>query len=228
MELGSFIGMGSDQGKPVALDQAESHIFGLCLLNDWSARDIQAWESQPLGPFLSKNFATTLSPWVVTLQALEPFRAPAFSRSQEDRDPQLLPYLVSEQNQSRGGFDITVEVWLQSTEMRRQGMAPLRLSRGSFRDMYWTVAQMLTHHSSNGCNLRPGDLLGSGTISGPSPESLGCLLELTAGGTRSIDLPDGSRRTFLEHGDRVIFRAYCEREGYIRIGFGECRGRVGS
>jgi fumarylacetoacetase len=224
LELGAFVGRGNDQGRHVDLEDAESHIFGLCLLNDWSARDIQAWEAQPLGPFLAKNFASTISPWVVTMQALEPFRAPAFLRSPED--PQPLPYLSSQQNQSCGGLDITVEVWLRTREMCAEDIAPVRLSRGSFCDMYWTFAQMLTHHASNGCNLRPGDLLGSGTISGPRPDSLGCLLELTSGGTRAIQMPDGSRRTFLEDGDEVIFRAWCEREGVVRIGFGECRGRV--
>jgi fumarylacetoacetase len=224
LEIGAFVGMGNDQGTPVELENAESHIFGLCLLNDWSARDIQAWEAQPLGPFLAKNFASTISPWVVTMQALEPFRAPPFERPAGD--PQPLPYLSSQQNQSWGGFDITVEVWLRTRGMCAENIAPVRLSRGSFCDMYWTFAQMLTHHTSNGCNLRPGDLLGSGTISGSRPDSLGCLLELTAGGTRVIEMPDGSRRSFLEDGDEVIFRAFCEREGFLRIGFGECRGRV--
>jgi fumarylacetoacetase len=224
LEVGVFVGVGNRLGKPVPIDQARSHIFGLCLLNDWSARDIQAWESQPLGPFLAKSFATTLSPWVVPLEALEPFRAPAFARAEEDPAP--LPYLHSAEDQARGGIDLTVEVWLASQQMRETGAAPMRISRGNFRDTYWTIAQMLAHHTSNGCNLRPGDLFGSGTVSGPTRDSLGCLLELTRRGSEPFRLPTGEERHYLEDGDEVILRGYCEREGSVRIGFGECRGTV--
>jgi fumarylacetoacetase len=224
VEIGTFVGRGNDLGHPVALDEAEDHIFGLCLVNDWSARDIQAWESQPLGPFLSKSFATSLSPWIVTLDALAPFRCPAFVRP--PGDPQALPYLASTRNEREGGIDVTVEVYLRSALMRQQGREAVRLSRGSCRDMYWTMAQMLAHHTSNGCNLRPGDLLASGTISGPDEGSVGCLLEMTRRGTRPFELPTGEQRSFLADGDEVIFQAYCERHGYRRIGFGECSGLV--
>jgi fumarylacetoacetase len=216
MEVGLFIGRGNDLGTPISIDDAESHIFGLCLVNDWSARDIQAWEYQPLGPFLAKNFATTISPWIVTLDALEPFRVPAFARA--EGDPAPLPYLAQS---AAGGFDITVEVWLRSETMTE----PVRLSRGSFRDMYWTIAQLVAHHTSSGCNLRPGDLLASGTVSGPEKESRGSLLELAWRGSQPISLPNGEQRRFLEDGDEVILNAYCERDD-LRIGFGECRGRV--
>jgi len=211
-------------GEPVPIDQARSHIFGLCLLNDWSARDIQVWESQPLGPFLAKSFATTISPWIVPLEALEPFRVPAFSRA--PGDPAPLPYLCSPDDQASGGIEISVEVWLASQRMREAGAQPLRISLGNFRDAYWTIAQMLTHHTSNGCNLRPGDLFGSGTVSGPTRDSLGCLLELTRRGTEPFRLPTGEERCYLEDGDEVTLRAYCEREGCVRIGFGECRGTI--
>ncbi len=224
LEVGVFVGPANPLGKPVPIDQARSHIFGLCLLNDWSARDIQVWESQPLGPFLAKSFATTISPWIVPIEALEPFRAPAFSRA--PGDPAPLPYLHSAEDQAHGGIDITVEVWLASERMRNAGVAPARISRGNFRDTYWTIAQMLTHHTSNGCNLRPGDLFGSGTVSGPTRDSLGCLLELTRRGTEPFRLPTGEERRYLEDGDEVILRAYCEREGCVRIGFGDCRGTV--
>ncbi|HLH37347.1 MAG TPA: fumarylacetoacetase [Alloacidobacterium sp.] len=224
LEVGFFVAQGNARGEAIPLNKAEDHIFGLCLVNDWSARDIQAWEYQPLGPFLAKNFATTISPWVVTLDALEPFRLPAFHR--EAGDPQPLPYLSSEQNQQRGSIDVTLEVWLSSKRMRESGHAPIRLSKGNMRDLYWTPAQMLTHHASNGCNLRPGDLLASGTVSGPVKESVGCLLEMTRRGTEPIQLPTGEVRRFLEDGDEVIFRGYCEQEGHPRIGFGECRGTI--
>ncbi len=224
LEVGFFVAQGNARGEAIPLNKAEDHIFGLCLVNDWSARDIQAWEYQPLGPFLAKNFATTISPWVVTLDALEPFRLPAFHR--EAGDPQPLPYLSSEQNQQRGSIDVTLEVWLSSKRMRESGHAPMRLSKGNMRDLYWTPAQMLTHHASNGCNLRPGDLLASGTVSGPVKESVGCLLEMTRRGTEPIQLPTGEVRRFLEDGDEVIFRGYCEQEGHPRIGFGECRGTI--
>jgi fumarylacetoacetase len=215
MELGMFIGRGNALGSPVPAAAALEHVFGFCLVNDWSARDIQTWEYQPLGPFLAKNFATSISPWIVTLDALEPYRTTAFKRAEGDPEP--LPYLRDEV-----GFDITVEVWLRTARMTEA----VRLSRGNFRDMYWTVAQLVAHHTSNGCNLQPGDLLASGTISGTDKDSRGCLLELTWRGTEPIQLPSGETRKFLEDGDEVILRGYCEREGLPRIGFGECRGVV--
>jgi fumarylacetoacetase len=224
MELGCFVGPGNPLGEPVPIRDAEKHLFGVCLVNDWSARDIQSWEYQPLGPFLAKSFATTVSPWVVTLEALEPFRTRRFERAADDPAP--LPYLDSAEDQSRGGFDITVEVSLSSVRMRQKGIEPIRLSRGSTAELYWTLAQMFTHHTSNGCNLRPGDLFASGTISGPAADTRGCLLELTWRGRDPITLPNGEVRKFLEDGDEVIMRASCERPGATRIGFGECRGVV--
>ncbi|MGK7875571.1 MAG: fumarylacetoacetase [Xenococcaceae cyanobacterium] len=224
VEVGFLVGAGNELGQPIAIDKAEDHIFGLCLVNDWSARDIQAWEYQPLGPFLAKSFATTISPWVVTLEALRPFRCPAFPRAQED--PLPLPYLSSPLDTRLGGIDLTVEVLLRSTQMREEGMEAFPLSRASFTQMYWTLAQMLTHHSSNGCNLRPGDLLASGTVSGAEEGSQGSLLEITRRGCEPIELPTGEVRSFLADGDEVILRGYCEKEGYARVGFGECRGKV--
>ena len=224
MELGLFVGPGNRLGEAVTIERAEEQIFGYCLVNDWSARDIQAWEYQPLGPFLAKNFATTVSPWVVTAEALEPFRVPAFSRP--EGDPAPLPYLSSTRNAERGGLGVTVEVYLSTERMRREGLDPVRLSRGNAADLYWTPAQFVAHHTSNGCDLRPGDLLASGTISGPTKESRGCLLELTWRGAEPLALPNGESRKFLEDGDEVIMRGYCEREGAVRIGFGECRGKV--
>jgi fumarylacetoacetase len=224
MELGVFVGPGNQWGEPVPITRAEEQIFGFCLVNDWSARDIQAWEYQPLGPFLAKNFATTISPWVVTLEALEPFRARAFARPAEDPAP--LPYLTSPRNSERGAIAVTVEVHLSSARMRDQHQEPMRLSRGRAEDLYWTAAQLVAHHTSNGCRLRPGDLLARGTVSGPTREARGCLLELTWRGAEPLTLPTGETRKFLEDGDEVIMRGYCEREGAVRIGFGECRGRV--
>ena len=224
LELGAFVGPGTSLGARIPIDEAEAHLFGLALLNDWSARDLQAWEYQPLGPFLAKSVATTVSPWVVTLEALEPFRVPA--RARAAGDPAPLPYLASVVDQARGGFDVTVEAWLRTARMREAELPAVRLSRGSFAEMYWTVAQLLTHHASNGCNMRPGDLLGSGTISGDARDARGCLLELTWRGAEPVALPNGETRSFLEDGDEVILRAYCEREGAARIGFGECRGVV--
>ena len=224
LELGFFVGSGNELGQPILIDQAEEHIFGLCLVNDWSARDIQAWEYQPLGPFLAKSFATTISPWIVTLEALAPFRCPAFQRAEVDPSP--LPYLSNLDNTQKGGIDITLEVFLSSAQMRKQGIEPLRLSRGSFQQMYWTIAQMLTHHTSNGCNLRAGDLLASGTVSGESDSARGCLLEITQGGSNTVELPTGEVRSFLADGDEVILRGYCDQEGYARVGFGECRGMI--
>ncbi len=224
VEVGAFVGPGNARGESITIAGARERLFGLCLVNDWSARDIQKWEYQPLGPFLAKNFATTVSPWVVTMEALEPFRVPAFPRP--EGDPAPLPYLSDPDDQREGAFDITVEAFIESPRMRADGFEGVRVSRGNFRDMYWTLAQMLAHHASNGCNLRPGDLLASGTVSGEARESAGCLLERTWRGTEPIELPSGEKRTFLEDGDTVIIRAYCERDGAVRIGFGECRGTV--
>ena len=224
MEVGCFVGVGNQLGYPIGIDNAEDHIFGYCLVNDWSARDIQAWEYQPLGPFLAKSFATSLSPWVVTQEALAPFRCPALSRPAGDPDP--LPYLSASQNKNLGGLDLMVEVWIRSAQMHDQKMDPVRLSQASFKQMYWTWAQMLTHHTSNGCNLRPGDLLASGTVSGAREGSQGSLLEMTRRGTRPIELPTGEMRSFLAEGDEIILRGYSERAGFAKIGFGECRGIV--
>ncbi len=224
LEVGFFVGAPNELGQPIPIDNAEEHIFGLCLINDWSARDIQAWEYQPLGPFLSKSFATTISPWVVTLEALAPFRCPAFQRA--EGDPLPLPYLSSSLDASLGGIDLTVEVLLRSAQMREEGRSPFHLSRASFKQMYWTLAQMLTHHSSNGCNLRSGDLLASGTVSGAEEGSQGCLLEITQRGSQPIELPTGEVRSFLSDSDEVILRGYCEKEGYAKVGFGECRSIV--
>jgi fumarylacetoacetase len=223
-EIGFVIGPGNRLGKPISIAKALEHVFGVVLLNDWSARDIQTWEYQPLGPFLAKSFASTVSPWIVTLEALAPFRAPAFLRPEGDPGP--LPYLHDELDQRQGGFSVAVEMYLSSANMRATRMTPLRLSRGNYATSYWTPAQVVTHHASNGCNLRPGDLLGSGTISGQSPESVGAMLELTEGGKRPVRLPTGEMRAFLEDGDDVIERGRCEREGYVTIGFGEAAGRV--
>lgn len=224
LEVGILVGAGGRLGQRIPIDQAESHIFGICLVNDWSARDIQRWEYQPLGPFLSKSFATSISPWVVTLDALAPFRVSALKRPEGDPEP--LPHLRSPLDQSWGGIDLRLEVFLSSEQMRERGVEPLLLSRGNFRDMYWTMAQMLTHHSSNGCNLRSGDLMGSGTVSGPTKESRGCLLELTWRGTEPISLPTGETRRFLMDGDEVILKGYCERANAVHIGLGECRGII--
>ena len=193
-------------------------------MNDWSARDIQAWEYQPLGPFLGKSFATTISPWVVTLDALEPYRVPAAVRA--EGDPQPLPYLSQRARSGAGRVRLNLEVWLATAKMREAGQAAVRVSRGNLKDLYWTLAQMVTHHTSNGCNLRPGDLLATGTVSGATPESVGSLLERTKRGAEPLALPNGESRKFLEDGDEVILRGWCERDGWPRIGFGECRGVV--
>ncbi|MFO7694515.1 MAG: fumarylacetoacetase [Vicinamibacterales bacterium] len=224
LEVGVFIGQGNTLGEPVPIDAVEDHLFGLCLVNDWSARDIQAWEYQPLGPFLAKNFATTLSPWVVTLDALEPFRVAPSARPAGDPAP--LPYLVGEADIQRGAIDMALDVFISSAAMRERGLPPFRLSASNLRDLYWTLGQMATHHASGGCNLRPGDLMASGTVSGPSNDARGCLLELTRRGAEPITLPGGEARRFLEDGDEVIFRASCRRAGAVPIGFGECRGVV--
>jgi fumarylacetoacetase len=224
LEVGFFVGYGNDLGKPLKISEAEDHIFGLCLINDWSARDIQRWEYQPLGPFLSKSFATTISPWIVMREALAPFRVPAFKRPEGDPEP--LAYLDSIQNRNRGGFDIKLESYLSTRQMREKKIGPHRLSCSNTKDLYWTLAQLLTHHSSNGCNLRPSDLIASGTVSGTTKDSFGCLIELTFRGNDPVQLPNGEVRRFLEDGDEVIFRGYGERDGFRRIGFGECRGRI--
>jgi fumarylacetoacetase len=224
MEVGAFIGRGNPLGEPVALSRADDHFWGLCLVNDWSARDIQTWEYQPLGPFLAKNFATTVSPWIVTIDALEPFRLPVPPRASGDPEP--LGYLADANDRQRGAFAIFVEVHLATERMRQHGVPAMRVSRGSFADMYWTLGQMLAHHTSNGCSLRPGDLIASGTVSGPAMDNRGCLLERTWRGTEPLELPTGERRAFLENGDEVIMRGYAEQEGFRRIGFGECRGTV--
>ena len=224
LELGAIVGVGNELGRPIMIEHAAEHLFGMVLLNDWSARDIQGWEYQPLGPFLAKNFLTTISPWIVTMDALAPFRAPRSARPAGDPAP--LDYLDDADDAKAGGIDVTLEVLLSTKAMREQGHGDFRVSRGNFTEMYWTVAQMLTHHASSGCNLRPGDLLGSGTISGPAPESRGCLLERTVGGKEKLRLPSGEERSFLEDGDEVIIRGWCERTGAARIGFGECRGMV--
>ncbi len=224
LEVGFVVGPGNALGDSVPLLEAEEHLFGICLLNDWSARDIQSWEYQPLGPFLAKSFATSLSPWVVTLEALEPFRVPAAPRAEDD--PRPLPYLSGQANAAHGGMDVQLEVWIESRTMREMDLSPARLCRSMLRALYWTPAQMVAHHTSNGCNLRPGDLLGSGTVSGPGAEARGCMLELTERGHTPFVLPTGETRGFLEDGDEVTLRGWCERPGFARIGLGECRGRV--
>jgi fumarylacetoacetase len=224
LELGIWIGPGNQQGQPIAIAQAANHVMGFSLLNDWSARDIQAWEAQPLGPFLAKNFATTISPWVVTTEALAPFRRPPMARA--TGDPRPLDYLRDDTDQQQGGLEIALEAYILTDEMRRKGLAPQLLSRSNARDLYWTAAQMVAHHSCGGCNLNPGDLFGSGTISGTSRDSCGCLLEMTRGGREPVTLGSGESRRFLEDGDEVTFRAHCSRTGYVPIGFGECRGRI--
>ena len=224
LEMGFYVGPGNALGRPIPIAEAEQHIFGMCLLNDWSARDHQFWEMDPLGPFLGKNFCTTVSPWIVTMEALAPFRVP-FERPADE--PQPLPYLDGADNRARGGMDVQLEVRLQSTRHRNAGHAGDRLSATSFRHQYWTIAQMLAQHTNNGCNLQPGDLLGTGTISGPTYEEAGAIVELSLGGTRPIPLPaTGETRTFLEDGDTVILRGWCEKPGAVRIGFGESRGEV--
>lgn len=220
MELGAFVGPGNARGERIGIDQAEQHVFGVCLLNDWSARDIQGWEAVPLGPFMAKNFLSTISPWIVTLEALEPFRC---ALPRETGDPEVLPYLRPSATGLPSGFDIQLEVWLRTA---RSGREAMRLSRSSYRHAYWGLAQMVAHHTQNGCNLNPGDLLGTGTQSGARQGEQGCLLELSHGGTQPLSLPNGESRSFLEDGDTVTMRGWCERAGYVRIGFGECEGHV--
>ena len=224
VELGFFVSAGNRLGETIPIGEAEEHIFGICLVNDWSARDIQAWEYQPLGPFLGKSFATSLSPWVVTMEALAPFRTAVFARA--EGDPAPLPYLFDRSDQEQGGLDLWLEVSLVSPRMREAGIAPVVLGRSNFRDMYWTMAQMLTHHASNGCNMRAGDLLASGTASGADRTARGCLLELTSRGKDPVTLPTGEQRKFLEDGDEVILRGFSERDGFRCIGLGSCRGTI--
>jgi fumarylacetoacetase len=224
LELGFFVSEGNKLGEGIPIREAEEHLFGICLVNDWSARDIQAWEYQPLGPFLGKSFATSLSPWVVTMEALAPFRTHAFARPA--RDPAPLPYLFDRSDAEQGSLDLWLDVSLMSIKMREAGIAPLVLGRSNFRDMYWSMAQMLAHHASNGCNLRAGDLLASGTVSGADNTARGCLLELTSRAKDPVALPTGEQRKFLEDGDEVILRGFCERDGFRRIGLGSCRGTI--
>ena len=220
LELGVFVGRGNAQGQPIALHDAPAHLFGYCLLNDWSVRDIQRWESAPLGPFLAKSLATTVSPWIVTEEALRPFRVPSFARApDETAAPE---YLTSEHDASHGGLGIVLEAWLQTPLMRE----PARITVSDASHLYWTFAQMLTHHASNGCNLMTGDLLGSGTVSGPTPESRACLAELTQRGTVPLTLPNGETRSWLEDGDEVVLRGRASRNGFKSIGFGECKGTI--
>jgi fumarylacetoacetase len=222
LELGLWIGRGNRLGDTIPIEEADEHIAGWCLLNDWSARDIQAWEYQPLGPFLAKNFLTSVSPWIVTSDALEPFRTPMPARPEGDPEP--LPYLQGEVDSA---FSIQLEATLSTVKMRAQGLPPHVLSRGSASSaMYWSAAQIVTHHASNGCNLQPGDLIGTGTLSSDSDTGLGSLLEISRGGKQPMELPSGEARSFLEDGDEVTLRAWCEAEGAVRIGFGECVGRV--
>ncbi len=223
LELGIFTGAGNALGDSVSINEAEDHIFGLCLLNDWSARDVQAWEYQPLGPFLSKNFSTTVSPWVVTLEALAPYRT-AFTRPESD--PQPLPYLSSDANSQAGALDLQLSVAIETEKMRGEKVAAEVITKTSYRHAYWTMAQLLTHHTVNGCNLQAGDLLGTGTLSGPTSSEAGALLEITEGGKKALSLANGESRTFLLDGDAVIFTGWCEKAGAARIGFGECRATV--
>ncbi|MCJ0766172.1 fumarylacetoacetase [Variovorax terrae] len=224
LELGFLVGKGNALGTSVAITEAEEHLFGVTLFNDWSARDIQAWEYQPLGPFLAKNFGSTISPWIVTMEALAPFRAPF---AHPASDPQPLPYLDAAANREQGSLDIQLEVLLQTAAMREAGLAPVTISRSNAAQAsYWTPAQLIAHHTVNGCNLQPGDLLGSGTLSGPAREQAGSLLEATLGGKEPLVLPNGERRTFLQDGDTLSLSGYCERPGARRIGFGPCAGTI--
>jgi fumarylacetoacetase len=225
LELGVWIGLSNDLGTPIPIGAAAQHIAGFCLLNDWSARDIQSWESQPLGPFLAKSFRTSISPWIVTPEALAPFRMPQPPRPAGDPAP--LPHLFDAEEQAHGALDVTFSAWLRTPAMREAGAVPFRLSQAHGEVLYWTVAQMVAHHTSNGCNLQPGDLFGSGTLSGLEQGGAGCLLEMTRGGRNPVALPNGETRRYLEDGDEVIFRARCQRDGHVPIGFGECQGRVG-
>ena len=222
--VAAYIGTGNPQGTPIPIAEAERHLFGLSLLNDWSARDIQSWEAQPLGPFLGKNFATSLSPWVVPMEALAPYRTSLAPRP--STNPQPLPHLTEPSSAPPSGIDITLEVLLSTAHMREASLPPFSLSKSNLRDLYWSFPQMLAHHTSNGCNLLPGDILASGTVSGPSPSSVGSLLEITQRGTAPIHLPNGELRTFLEDGDEIILRGHCHREGLPTLTLGDCRGTI--
>ena len=224
LELGVWIGPGNELGHPIPIRDASDHVAGFCLLNDWSARDIQSWESQPLGPFLAKSLSTFVSPWIVTAEAMAPFRIPQPPRP--SGDPAPLPHLLDATDQARGCFALEFEVLLMTPKMRAAGEAPFRLSRGDASMLYWTVAQMVAHHTSNGCDLRPGDLFGSGTVSGEAAGTSGCLLEMTRGGQNPVMLTTGETRTYLLDGDEVIFRGQAKRDGFVTIGLGECRGTV--
>ena len=224
LELAVWVGPGNRQGEPVPIGEAADHIFGLGLVNDWSARDIQQWESQPLGPFLGKSFGSTVSPWIVTAEALEPFRLAQPPRPAGDPSP--LPHLWDEADQARGAFDIALEALILTPQMRERGLAPHRVSASNTTDLYWTMAQLVTHHTSGGCNLAPGDLFGTGTISGATEAGWGSLSEQSLDGSRTMTLSSGETRSFLEDGDEAIFRAHCRRDGYAAIGFGECRARI--
>jgi fumarylacetoacetase len=224
LELAVWIGPGNAQGEPISIGQAGEHIFGLGLVNDWSARDVQGWESQPLGPFLGKNFGSTVSPWIVTPEALAPFRVTQAARP--EGDPRPLPHLWDDGDQREGAFDIALEALLSTEGLRARGLPPHRMSASNTIDLYWTVAQLVTHHTSGGCNLRPGDLFGTGTISGPTRDGYGSLMELSEDGTRLTTLASGETRTFLENGDEAIFRAHCHKPDFAAIGFGECRARI--
>ena len=224
LELAVWIGPGNELGEPIPIAEAGDHVFGLGLVNDWSARDVQGWESQPLGPFLAKNFGTTVSPWVITSEALAPFRVAQPPRPAGD--PRPLPYLWDDADQQTGAFDIALEALLMTEGLRAKGLPPHRMSASNTTDLYWTLAQLVTHHTCGGCNLRPGDLFGTGTISGPSRDGWGSLMELSEDGARATTLESGERRTFLENGDEAIFRAHCHKPGFASIGFGECRARI--
>jgi fumarylacetoacetase len=224
LELGVFVGAGNALGEPIAMAQAEDHVFGFVLLNDWSARDIQPWEYQPLGPFLAKNFATTISPWIVTTEALAPYRAAPPERPAGDPAP--LAYLDSPENGTHGAIDMQLEVLLQTPKMKEANQRAARICLTNYQYAYWTFAQLVAHHTVNGCNLRPGDLFGTGTLSGPNPDQAAALIEITQGGRQPITLPNGETHTFLEDGDSVILRGWCEKAGHPRIGLGECRGTV--
>lgn len=223
LEVGVFIGNGNELGEPISIDNAEEHVFGICLFNDWSARDIQGWEYQPLGPFLSKSFASTISPWIVTSEALAPYQS---QWTRDEADPQPMPYLESTHNREFGSFDINLQVLIETETMRNAKQSAVQLSQSNFKDSYWTVAQMVAHHTVNGCNLQPGDMFGSGTQSGPNPEEAGSMLELSNAGSEPINLPNGETRTFLEDGDCVIMKGWCKKDGAARIGFGEVNATV--
>jgi fumarylacetoacetase len=223
LEMGIYLGKGNDLGDAISIKNAENHVFGFCVFNDWSARDLQAWEYQPLGPFLAKNFASTVSPWIVTTEALAPYRT---SWTRDENDPQPLEYLDSKENREQGSFDVSMDVQIETEQMRKAGTEASKVSQSSFKHSYWTVAQMVTHHTVNGCNFVPGDMLGSGTQSGPEHEEAGSMLELSRGGKEAITLSNGEQRKFLEDGDKVIMRGWCEADGYARIGFGSVEGTI--